>query len=335
MYTIILDAMGSDNGPEAAVCGAIEALAEVDDFSIVFVGSRERLEPLVSGHFPARVQICDATEVIEMGDSPVNAIRSKKDSSMVKGLQLLKERKGDVFVTAGSTGAVIASATMIVRRAPNVERAALAPVLPTSQGGWVQVVDAGANVDCKATQLRQFGVMGSIYMNAVMGIETPRVGLLNNGTEKEKGCTLTKEAYALLSETKNIQFVGNVEAREVMSGVCDVVVCDGFSGNVFMKATEGVAKFILSLLKESLMSSFASKVGALLSKKAFAYVKRKMDYKEYGGALLLGVNGGVIKAHGSSDERAFKNTILQARRFAKGKVIDVITESLASYQEEL
>ncbi len=329
MYRIIIDAMGGDNGVDAVVKGALCALSEYDDISVELVGKRELIEPLIADAYADRVTVTDARDVIEMAEPPITAVRTKKDSSMVVGFERLKQGAGDAFVTAGSTGAAITGATLIVRRAKNVERAALAPLMPTINGGWVQLIDCGANSDSTASHLRQFAIMGSVYMNAVMGVENPRVALLNNGTEEEKGCALTKEAYQLLKATPHINFIGNVEARDALTGCCDVIVCDGFTGNVLMKGLEGMASMMMKLIKTELMSSTKSKIGALLSKKAFMKVKKRMDYKEYGGALMLGINGGVIKAHGNSDERAMKNAILQARSFTEKNVVAEITERLA------
>ena len=334
MLNLIVDAMGGDNGVEASVAGVKAAISEVDGFKVTLVGKSDVLQTLVhDSECEDRIEIVHAEDVIQMAEPPVSAIRTKKNSSMVVGLNLLHEHVGEAFITAGSTGAMIAGATMIVRRAKNVERAALAPLLPTVKGTWTQLIDCGANVDSKASHLRQFAVMGSVYMNAVGGIEMPRVALLNNGTEEEKGCALTKETYELLKHTPNINFVGNIEARDALSGICDVIVCDGFMGNVLMKSIEGAIGSLMKMLKQELMSSVVSKIGAGLSKNAFGRIKKRMDYREYGGALLLGVNGGVIKAHGDSDARAFKNAVLQAKKFAENNVVSTIIEKFADYKE--
>lgn len=331
MYRIILDAMGGDHAPGEIVAGARAALEEFEDLELHLVGKQEAILPLLEGcaHLN-RVHITDAREEIEMAESPVKAIRTKKDSSMVVGMKLAAAGEGDVFITAGSTGAAIAGATLIVRRAKGVERPALAPLLPTVSGKRVMIIDCGANVDCKPSQLRQFGIMGSIYAQTLMGVENPRVGLLNNGAEEEKGNALTKAAYQLLQET-DLNFVGNVEGRHVMMDRCDVLVCDGFAGNVLMKSLEGMAGVMMKMLKEELYASMRCKLGAALAMPAFRSMKKKMDYKEYGGALMLGVQAGVIKAHGSSSARSIKNSIAQARAFAEAGVVAQITEKLAAY----
>lgn len=334
MIRIVLDAMGGDNAPRAIIEGALLALGEYEDISICLVGKKEAIAEHLRGreYDPERIDVVDAREEIEMAEPPVNAIRTKKDSSMVVGMNLVAEGKGDVFLTAGSTGATVAGATLIIRRAKGVERPALAPVLPTAEGSML-LVDCGANVDCKPSQLRQFGIMGSIYMRTVMGVENPRVGLINNGAEEEKGNAQTKKAFGLLKDT-DINFVGNVEGRDLMLGACDVAVSDGFVGNVVMKFLEGCAKALMSMLKDELMSSTRSKLGAALAKPAFSNFKKKMDYTEYGGALMLGVNGGVIKAHGSSNANAIKNAIRQARTFTQGGVVEKIKAELAAVAEK-
>ena len=331
MYRIVIDAMGGDHAPKAIVEGALAALKEADDIEITLVGKEDEIRSFLTEESD-RVRIVHADDVIEMAEAPVMAVRKKKNSSLVVALNLVKNGEGDVFVSAGSSGAIIAGATLIVRRAKNVERAALAPLLPTVGGNWVMLVDAGANVDCKATHLMQFARMGSIYMETIMGIENPRIGLLNNGAEEEKGCALTKEVYGMLKES-DLNFVGNIEARDALGDECDVLVADGFAGNVLMKSIEGTVKMLMKLLKQNLYSSLKSKIGALLAKDAFASLKKRMDYKEYGGALLLGINGGVVKAHGSSDAKAMKNAILQARKVAEGRIVERISEKLETTEE--
>ncbi len=327
MIRIIVDAMGSDYGPEVAVVGAKKALKEHDDITITIVGREKEIREFLPSRDPG-ISIVEAFDIIEMDEPPVNAIRSKKFSSMVVAMNLLKDGQGDALVTAGSTGATIAGATMIVRRAENVERAALAPVFPTMNYKGVLIMDAGANVDCKPSMLQQFGIMGSIYMRCLQGAENPRVGLLCNGTEPDKGNALTKSAHKLLSETESINFVGNVEARDVLSGDYDVIVADGFDGNVLVKSIEGTAKFVSGGLKDALKSNFFSMAGAVLAGGALKKFKKRMDYKEYGGAPLLGISHGIIKAHGSSDERAICRAISQAREFVLSNVSGTISEEL-------
>lgn len=328
MYKIILDAMGGDNAPGEIIEGARLALNKFNDVYITFVGKKEVIDKFIKEDMPRdRFGIVDAREEIEMAEPPVAAVRHKKDSSLVVGLDLVAKGSGDVFITAGSTGATIAGATLIVRRVNGVERPALAPVLPTT-GNGVLLIDCGANVDCKPVYLQQFGIMGSVYMEMLMGVKNPRVGLINNGAEEEKGNTLTKEAFKLLSNTKDINFVGNVEGRDILLDSCDVAVCDGFVGNVVMKFLEGTAKALMKMLKDELFASTRTKIGAALAKPAFSSFKKKMDYTEYGGALMLGVNAGVIKAHGSSNANAIMNAIGQARSFAEGKVVEKIKERI-------
>jgi glycerol-3-phosphate acyltransferase PlsX len=328
MYKIILDIMGGDNAPGAVLDGASMALKEIDDISLVLVGKKELIPAGLLNN--PRVEVINAREEIEMAEPPVFAIRTKRNSSMVVGMNMLKNGEGDAFITAGSTGAAIAGATLIVRRAKGVERAALAPVLPNN-GAGVLLIDCGANVDCKPAHLRQFAIMGSVYAKTVMGISNPRVGLINNGAEEEKGNALTKEAFKLMQET-DINFVGNAEGRDILSGNFDVVVCDGFVGNVLMKFLEGAAVALMGMLKVHLSSSFRSKLGAGLAMPAFRAFKRDLDYSEYGGALMLGVKAGVIKAHGSSNAKAIKSTILQAREFSKEKVVEQISEKLSEFE---
>lgn len=329
MYRIILDAMGGDNAPKAIIEGAVLALEEYPDIQIQLVGDRELVEKHLAEYAYDKERLCvvHASEVIEMAEPPVNAVRTKKASSLVVGMNLLAEGKGDVFVTAGSTGATVAGGTLIVRRAKNVLRPALAPVIPTATG-CALLIDCGANVDCKPEQLEQFGMMGSIYMREVLGIQNPRVGLVNNGAEEEKGNALTKEAYQLLKKA-DLNFVGNVEARDLPLGACDVIVCDGFVGNVVMKLMEGCAVSFAAMLKQEFMKKASYKIGAVLAKPALRNFKKQMDYTEYGGALLLGVNSGVIKAHGSSNAKAIKNAIRQARTFTQQGTVQLIKEKLS------
>lgn len=321
---IILDAMGGDNAPEAVVQGAVDALASFKDFSVILVGKDEAIRRALSGltYDQSRVEIANCAEVIEMCESPAAAIRKKKDSSMVVGLTALSQGRGDIFISAGNTGALVAGGTLIVRRIAGVKRPALATQLP-SRTGSVLLMDGGANVDCKPSYLAQFGVMGSVYMQKVMDISEPKVGLVNNGGEEEKGNLLTKEAYQLMKTTP-VNFVGNAEGRDLLSGSFDVIVCDGFTGNIILKFLEGTAGVIMGTLKESIMKSAKSKIGALFMKGAFRDLKKKFDYSEYGGALLLGLRGGVMKAHGSSDAKAVSSAVKMARRFILGDVVQNI-----------
>lgn len=329
MINIVLDAMGGDNAPKSTVLGTIEALNKYDDISVNLVGRENEIVGLISANsFTSdRLFITDTPDVITMEDSPTNAIKEKKESSMVVGLNMVAEGKGDIFVSGGNTGALLAGATLIIRRAKGIKRSPLASQIP-SKSGSVLLLDLGANVDCKPEYIKQFAFLGSIFMSKVAGIDNPRVGLLNNGSEEHKGNFVTKEAHKILSESEDINFIGNTEANEIMSGDFDVVVADGFVGNVVLKLLEGTAKILFGELKNSVKSSFKAKLGALFLKNSLKGLKDKFDYKEYGGALMLGLNKGVIKAHGSSDERAIFNAISLARKFVSADIISTINNEL-------
>lgn len=325
---IIIDAMGGDHAPEEIVAGVLVALEKFSDTSFLLVGDETGIKALLAGqaYDRNRVEIIPTTQVIEMDDSPVKALKEKRDSSMVVALHLLAEKKGDMMISAGCTGALVAGSTLIVKRLPGIKRPALAPVLP-SQTGEVLLIDGGANADCKPQYLQQFGVMGSVYMQKVFGIASPRVALINNGAEEEKGSELTKKAYQMLKQAP-INFVGNAEGREFLSGEFDVLVCDGFTGNIVLKFMEGCARTILGMLKGYVKESGSAKFGYLFMKGAFGKLKQKMDYKEYGGALLLGLNGGVMKAHGSSNQAAIFHAIAAARKFIAGDVVGTIGQEI-------
>ncbi len=329
MYRVIMDAFGGDNAPAAVVEGAMKALSRFDDVSIILCGREDAIREELKKHQydAARMSVLHAADVIDCHDSPTLAIKRKKDSSLVKALEAVAAGEADAIVSAGSTGALLTGATLIVRRIRGVKRPALASLLPTRTGGWLMLIDCGANADCKPQYLQQFAVMASAYMQGVMGIKSPRVGLLNNGAEAEKGNELTKAVYPLLEEAP-VNFVGNCEAREILSGDYDVLVCDGFSGNVVLKYTEGLSATILAMLKDELMADTKSKIGALLAKPAFRRMKKKMDYTEVGGAPLLGINGCVIKAHGSSDAKAFSSAVMQARQFLAANINGTIAPAI-------
>lgn len=331
MIRIIMDAFGGDNAPAAVVEGAALALGRFDDISITLCGREDAIRAELQKHSydAARMAVLDAQEVIDCHEAPTLAIKRKKDSSLVKALSAVANGEADCVVSAGSTGALLAGATFLVRRIKGVKRPALAPLLPTRTGGQMMLIDCGANADCKPSYLQQFAVMGSAYMKGVLGMESPRVALLSNGAEAEKGNELTKAAYPLLAAAP-VNFVGNCEARDILSGGHDVLVCDGFSGNVVLKYTEGLSATILAMLKDELMADTRAKLGAALAKPAFRRMKKKMDYTEQGGAPLLGVNGGVIKAHGSSDAKAFCSAVMQARRFTQADVNAVISAAIAA-----
>ena len=325
---IILDAMGGDNAPGSVVRGALDAIAAFDDITVALVGREEEIYRELSGqtYEKSRIEVVAASEVIEMCDSPAAAIRKKKDSSMVVGLSMLSRKEGDIFISAGNTGALVAGGTLIVRRIKGVKRPAIATQIPTRTGS-VLLIDAGANADCKPSYLAQFGVMGSVYMKQVMQIENPGVGLVNIGGEAEKGNMLTQAAYGLM-EKAPIRFTGNAEGRDLLSGIYDVIVCDGFTGNIILKFLEGTADVIMGTLKQSILKSTLSKIGALFMKSAFRDLKKKFDYTEYGGALLLGLDGGVMKAHGSSDAKAITSAVVMARKFILGGVVGAISKSV-------
>ncbi len=330
---IIVDAMGGDNAPYAIVKGCVDAVNQYG-LDVLLTGDYDAVkEELGKYTYPKdSIQIERTTEVISNNEHPVMAVRRKKDSSLVVGLKLLKEGLGDAFISAGSTGALLTGATLITGRIKGINRPALAPLLPGKNGAFM-IIDVGANVDCKPINLLQFALMGSIYFKSVMNVDNPKIGLVNNGAEEEKGNELTKAAHALLKKEKGINFVGNIEPRYITEGDIQVVVCDGFVGNAMLKTFEGSASLIFGSLKEELTSSAVSKLGALILKPSFSRLKKKFDYTEYGGAPFLGVNGGVIKAHGSSNDKAIKNAVRQAKLFLENKVVEKIKDSAKSYDD--
>jgi len=324
---IAIDAMGGDNAPKAVVEGCINAANEYE-IEIYLVGKESEINKYLKDTKPSKgkIHIVNANEIIAGEDAPVQAIKRKKESSMVIGLEMVKEGKCDAFLSAGNTGAFLAGSLLKVGRIKGIDRPALAPLLPTEKGVCM-LIDAGANMDCKPRNLLQFAIMGSIYMEKVEGIKSPRVGLLNVGTEETKGNDLAKQSYVLLKNS-NLNFIGNIEARDIFTGICDVIVCDGFAGNIVLKNTEGLASTIMGLLKEELMKTTLSKFGALLLKNSFRNFKKRFDYKEYGGAPFLGIDGIMIKAHGSSDSKAIFNAIRQAKLLYENKCIDRIIMDL-------
>ena len=332
---IILDAMGGDFAPEAPVLGAIEA-AKAYGTQITLVGRGEEILEVLKKHnienLPAGMEIAHADEVVDMHDDPANVIRKKKNSSMVIGLRMLSEGQGDAFVSAGSTGALLSGATLVVKRVKGIRRAAMAPAMPTKKGSKVIICDCGANAECTPEFLLQFGLVASMYAQKTLGVENPRVGLLNIGAEDTKGTQRQKDAYALLTkagEQKLINFVGNVEARGVPLGEVDVVVCDGFNGNVLIKTIEGTAMFFGSLMKNKIFKrSTLSKIGYLFCKKGVDEVMKMMDSREIGGTQFLGIKQPVIKCHGNSDPLAFRNGIRQAIQAAQGNFSEELEEAL-------
>ena len=316
---IILDAMGGDNAPQAPVLGALQAARDFGA-QITLVGQGEKILTVLRENniadLPDGVEIANAEEVVDMHDDPANVIRKKKNSSMVIGLRMLSEGQGDAFISAGSTGALLSGATLIVKRVKGIRRAAMGPAMPNKAGGKTVILDCGANAECTPEFLLQFGLVGSLYAKKYLGIKNPRVGLLNIGAEDSKGTPLQKEAYALLTQAHEkglLNFTGNVEARYVPLGEVDVVVCDGFSGNVLLKSIEGTAMFMGSLMKHKIFKrNIFSMLGYLFCKPGVDEVMKMLDSEEIGGTPFLGIKKPVIKAHGSSGERAFRNAVKQA-----------------------
>ncbi|MBR2797384.1 MAG: phosphate acyltransferase PlsX [Clostridia bacterium] len=334
-YTIALDAMGGDQAPDAIVAGAIAALKRFGDIRVILAGPQKRLEELVSGadEVRDRLEILPADEVIQMDESPMLAVRHKINSSMVQAMLAVREGRAGAVVSAGNTGALLAGGMLRIGRIAGIERPALAPVIPGVNKPFL-LIDAGANVDCQPRYLVQFGLMGSVYMRSVMNVERPAVGLVNIGAEAEKGNRLTKETYQLMQAQTSYYFAGNVEARDVPSGDFDVVVADGFDGNIILKYTEGLASAMMGMLKSNLNASRVTKLGAALSRPAFRKFKRSMDYNAYGGAPLLGVEGAVIKAHGASGETAIMNALRQARTMLAGDVAGKILDGLSGLSDQ-
>lgn len=329
---ILVDAMGGDKAPGEIVKGCIDAINESEGYDIVLIGDVDKLNELLKGKkFDARrLQLHHTTEVISNNDSPTKAIKLKKDSSMVVGLKLLKEKFGDVFLSAGNSGALLAGTLLTLGRIKGVHRPALAPVIPTKSGGTM-LIDAGLNTNCKPDNLLQFGIIGSIYMKEVFKIENPKVGLINVGQENRKGNEYIKQAFEKLSAS-NINFIGNVEGRELPEGICDVAVCDGFVGNVLLKFLEGVGSYILSGLKGVYSKNILSKLSAIIVKKELRKFFKGLDYEEYGGTPILGVNGVVFKCHGSSSAKAIKNTIIRACSFARSTVLEQIRAQIKTME---
>jgi len=335
LVKVAVDAMGGDLAPGEIVKGAIEAVSESEKVKVFLVGKQELIEQQLQKYEydKSRVEIVNATEVIEMAEPPVNAIRKKKDSSIVKAMGMVKKGECDAYVSAGSTGANLVGGQVLVGRIKGVERPPLAPLIPTAKGATL-LIDCGANVDARASHLLQFAKMGSIYMEHVMGVPNPTVGLLNIGAEEDKGNALVKETYPLLENCPDINFVGNVEARDVPAGAVDVVVCEAFVGNILLKTYEGVGATLLSQVKAGMMSTFRSKIGALLAKPALKKTLKKFDIEQYGGAPMLGLNGLVVKTHGSSKAVEIKNSILQCILFEEQKINDKIREKIVMKDEQ-
>lgn len=335
---------GGDNAPDATIKGAVRAIKEIDS-EIILIGNEEIINKKVKeiynkeniSEISDRLKIHNSTETIEMEDIPTQAIKRKKDSSMVVGFNLLKQDEGDVFISAGNSGALLTGATLLVGRIKGVDRPAIAPMLPSYKKG-LMLVDAGANTNCKPINLLQFAEFANIYLKKIYNIEKPAIGLLNIGTEETKGNDLMKESYKLLKEKAseyNINFVGNVEGREAFSGEVDAIVTDGFTGNIFLKTVEGFGKLVKRSLSESLKKNILSTIACIPALPGIKRFSKTMDYKEYGGALFLGVKKPVVKAHGSSDEYLFYFTIKQAEKFAQSKAVDILKEEFEKIQDEI
>lgn len=328
---LVVDAMGGDNAPMSTVKGSVEAVNQFN-VHIILVGYKSIIEKELSkyNYNNQLIDIIDADEIIENDEEPAMAIRRKKKSSMVVGLNLVKEGYADGIISAGNTGALLSGGILIVKRIKGIDRGALASVYPTKKGISL-LIDAGANADCKAKYLQQFAVMGSVYCQRILKIESPKVGLVNVGVEKGKGNELYKSTYDLLERT-NVNFIGNLEARDIPKGHADVIVCDGFTGNVILKLTEGLAYTIFSTLKDEFTKNFFTKLGAFILKSRLKNFKKRLDYSEYGGAPLLGVKGAVIKAHGSSDSKAIMNAIRQGILFVENNVVEKIEADISALE---
>jgi len=330
LVKVALDAMGGDNAPAEIVKGAVEALNENDRLKVYAVGDENAIKTELSKYTydQSRLEIVHTTEVIETAEPPVNAIRKKKDSSLVKAMTMVKNAECDALVSAGSSGAILVGGQVIVGRIKGVERPPLAPLIPTKTG-FSLLIDCGANVDARPSFLVQFAKMGTIYMENVMGISNPTVAIVNIGAEEEKGNSLVKETFPLLKNCPDINFIGSIEARDIPYGMADIVVCDAFVGNVILKLYEGVGAVLISKVKEGMMATLRSKIGALLVKPALKNTLKSFDASEYGGAPLLGLNGLVVKTHGSSKAKEIKNTLIQCVTFKEQNINEKIKQIIS------
>ena len=333
---IIIDAMGGDNAPQAPVLGALQG-AKGFGAQIILVGRGEEILSVMKANgiadLPEGVEIANADDVVDMHDDPAAVIHKRKNSSMVVGLKMLADGQGDAFISAGSTGALLTGATLLVKRVKGIRRAAMGPAMPNKAGGKTVILDCGANAECTPEFLLQFGLIGSLYAKKYLGVENPRVGLLNIGTEDSKGTPLQKEAYVLLKDAGEkgiLNFTGNVEARDVPLGAVDVVVCDGFAGNVLLKSIEGTASFMGSLVSRMFKKNLITKLGALCCNSGIQSLKKMLDYREIGGTQFLGIRKPVIKAHGSSDALAFRNAVKQAMDAANSDISAELEQGLAA-----
>ena len=337
---ILVDAMGGDHAPDEIIKGCVNSINDLES-DIVLIGKEEIINNKVKEFYgkdsitevSPRITVVNADSVIENEEAPTSAIKTKKDSSMVIGFNMLKNGEGDAFVSAGSTGAFLTGGLLLVGRIKGIDRPALCPILPTYTGKGFMLIDCGANTNCRPINLFQFATMGSIYMNKVMNVEDPKVGLLNIGAEEGKGNELTKETYQKFSETDEFNFYGNIEGRDMFDGDVNVVVTDGFTGNVALKTTEGVGHMVNRLLKEELSANIWRKILAMLLMPALKKFKKRMDYSEYGGALLLGIKKPIVKCHGTANAKIVRYTLIQAENFAKTKVVDTIAEEIKKLDE--
>lgn len=333
---IVVDGMGGDHAPLEIVKGAVEA-SDLTEHQIILVGDEEKINAELEKYkySTEKISVVHASEVISSDDAPVKAVRTKPDSSMVKGINMVKTGEADLFISAGNTGAIMAAGLFILGRIQGIDRPAIASTYPIlGKGGVSLLVDSGANSECKPNNLLEFAAMGSLYMEKVLNVKQPTIGLVNIGTEETKGTTVIKAAHELLSKS-SLRFIGNVEAREVPNGACDVIVCDGFVGNIILKLTEGLAWSILKLLKQKFTAGAIPKMGALLLSGKLKELKSEFDYSEYGGAPILGVKGALVKMHGSSNANAVKNTILKGIPYAETNVVQMIQNSVLELEEIL
>ena len=331
---VVLDAMGGDNAPVEPVKAAVEAVAERQDIKVILTGRQDVIRKELEKYPDYRkeqIEIVNASEVIETAEPPVFAVQKKKDSSIVVGMNMVKRQEADAFVSSGSTGAVLVGGQVIVGRIKGVQRPPLAPLIPTTEGVSL-LIDCGANVDARASHLVQFAKMGSIYMENVVGVKNPKVAIVNNGAEEEKGNALVKETFPLLKECRNINFIGSIEARDIPFGYADVVVCEAFVGNVILKLYEGVGAALIKKVKEGMLSSTRGKIGALLVKPALKETMKSFDSSEYGGAPLLGLKGLVVKTHGSAKAVEIKHGIFQCVQFKQQKINEKIAERIMEDQ---
>lgn len=336
LVKVVVDAMGGDNAPVEPVKGAVEAVKERKDIKVILTGDKDTINKELQKYPDCpkdRIEVVHTSEVIETAEPPVNAIRKKKDSSIVVGLNMVKKQEADAFVSSGSTGAVLVGGQVLVGRSKGVERPPLAPLIPTKKGVSL-LIDCGANVDARPSHLVQFAKMGSIYMEHVVGIKNPRVAIVNNGAEEEKGNALVKETFPLLKAVKGINFIGSIEARDIPAGYADVIVCEAFVGNVILKLYEGVGATLIDKIKEGMMSSFRSKIGALLVKPALKATLKTFDATEHGGAPLLGLKGLVVKTHGSASAIEIRNAIFQCVQFKQQRINEKIAERILDSEEK-